>query len=136
MLHCDPVCCTVIQCAAELQLQFSYRIDQKMPHCGPLTTAHSSHSTQFQQTEREEKLEENIRDLEQAKSDLSIRAENAERQIKVLEENILQLESKFSFLTFSGGHTVLFLPIFQNVHTRNAACNPCAYHTVNSTSIN
>merc|ERR1711915_442479 len=37
------------------------------------------------QTEREEKLEENIRDLEQAKSDLSIRAENAERQIQVLE---------------------------------------------------
>merc|ERR1711925_25855 len=45
------------------------------------------------QSEREEKLEENIRDLEQAKSDLSIRAENAERQIQVLEENILKLES-------------------------------------------
>merc|ERR1712147_82530 len=39
------------------------------------------------QSEREEKLEENIRDLEQAKSDLSIRAENAERQIQVQEEH-------------------------------------------------
>merc|ERR1719342_1758288 len=44
------------------------------------------------QAEREDKLESGIRDLEAAKADLSIRAENAERQIQVLEENILKLE--------------------------------------------
>ena len=49
----------------------------------------------LQQTEREDKLENTIHELEAAKSELSIRAENAERQIQVLDENIVKLESTY-----------------------------------------
>merc|ERR1719312_924978 len=46
------------------------------------------------QAQREDELESKIRDLTEEKGDLHIRAENAERQIQVLEENIAKLEKE------------------------------------------
>jgi DNA anti-recombination protein RmuC len=93
---------------------------------GPLLVLHITFLTflYFQQSEREETLEENIRNLEQAKSDLSIRAENAERQIQVLEENILKLESKFLRSSYNLLAVCTLLSL-KTLYSKNAVLNQC-----------